>query len=112
MGGGAITDGTCEWEVMSDSDLPSNVHETLVVPSGGHITINNDGYIRAIADAGNHLIIQNNSTLLYFEVAPQSELSKGFVPVKHGDSVYLSEDQVRAVNFVYSVKSAKELGLL
>lgn len=130
MGGGAITDGTVEWELIKDGDMPSSVYETYTVTVGSGWQTETLGY----APADGYLVVlfvssdtatqqigvqtRNISDYCYNHSYHTKGTGNIYLtansPIKMGEPIsigYLYAQSV-TVYFYYTVNSAKELGLI
>lgn len=134
IGGGAeLVDGTVTWQVIDDSDMPSEIYETIPYTSSSTTswsTINYkpvaDGYLYlSVATYGTD--IEGTITLWSDAVDVRNFMSQtcvsggdrremGITMCVAGDRSCrigsINCNSVAACRFIYSIKSAKKLGLL
>lgn len=124
IGGAELVDGTVTWQVIEDSDMPSDVYiiDTSSVVNGLYNVLY-DGYLTLMdkLSSGASSAIWRNSNNSWlggcnlFSVSNSAlgNYSISTISVKQGQNIFIypmsSDFQLR---FIYSIKSAKKLGLL
>lgn len=134
MRGGAITDGTVEWELIKDSDMPSTVYETIaytpstssswvieeyVPPADGYLSISvyaPSGVTNAMVQL--HTSKDNISGRYRLDSVCVNNSARWFgttIAVSGGSLCSIDTVEPLSVgrcSFIYSINSAKELGLI
>lgn len=125
MGGGAITDGTVEWELIKDGDMPSNIYISFPSTDSYDYEIPVDGYIygrvyrNSDGDSGNSMLggnfLKTGMSVGVGRIDIQRYYDNTFIRYANVGDIFRVNRSGSAIydyRFYYSVNSAKELGLI
>jgi hypothetical protein len=118
VGGAELVDGTVTWQVIEDSDMPSDVMITIPIPTTAvdYYIAPEDGWICGHSHS-NYIVLMNLTKNSLATIIHCSNYEAIYLPCNAGDRIQIESDKPSGgaflgIFFSYSIKSAKKLGLL